>query len=285
MRLSGEEVRNLHKYELKVLQIIERHMQRYDWVPREIITRSSGYSDGEVAYRLGQLLEKGFIKFEAVPYEGYALVFAGYDVIALRSLASKDIVTSLGPFIGEGKESVVYEAMGLGPLAIKLHRIGQRAFRQVRIKREYLPREGHCPWLLASHYSAQREYDALKKLVSTVNVPVPIGINRHAVVMSYLEGSPLNRVTVSDPQEVLTLILEEIRKSCQLGVIHGDLSEYNVIVDEDRVYLIDWPQWVETRHQNAPAFLEHDIRTILGFFKKKYRMDVPYDEAMERVLQ
>ncbi len=285
MRISGEDVRNLHQYELKVLHIIERLMQRYDWVPRDLITRSSGYSEGETGYRLGQLLEKGFIKFEAVPYEGYALVFAGYDVIALRSLASKDIVSSLGPFIGEGKESVVYEALGLGPLAIKLHRIGQRAFRQVRIKREYLPRDGHCPWLFASHYSAQREYDALKKLVTTVNVPVPIGINRHAVVMSYLEGIPLNRVTLSDPQEVLTSVLDEIRKSFQLGVIHGDLSEYNVLVDKDRVYLIDWPQWIETRHQNAPAFLEHDIRTILGFFKKKYRMDVLYEKAMEQVSQ
>lgn len=284
MRLSGELVRNLHPSELKILHVIERLMTRFDWVPLEFITKSAGYSQAETGYRLSQIIKKGLCKYEAVPYEGYALVFLGYDTIALRSLAAKETVSALGPFIGEGKESVVYEALGLTPLAIKFHRVGQRAFRHVRLNREYLSKEGHCPWLLASRFSAEREFAALKQLVSRVRVPVPVGVNRHAVVMSHIGGEPLHRCRLLDPEPVLSSILDEARECYRCGIIHGDLSEYNVMVDRDQVYLIDWPSWVETDHPNASAILEHDIRTVLGYFRKKYRVDVPVTEALDRVL-
>jgi RIO-like serine/threonine protein kinase len=50
------------------------------------------------------------VRYNTVPYEGYALIFGGYDTLALRSLVKKGTIQALGPMIGEGKESVVYDA-------------------------------------------------------------------------------------------------------------------------------------------------------------------------------
>ncbi len=90
------------------------------------------------------------VRFNPVPYDGYALVFGGYDTLALTTLTRNGTISALGSKIGEGKESVVYEALGLGPVAIKFHRVGQRSFSSARLNRDYMPEEGHCPWLIAS---------------------------------------------------------------------------------------------------------------------------------------
>ena len=80
------------------------------------------------------------VRFNPVPYDGYALVFGGYDTLALATLTRKGMISALGTMIGEGKESVVYEALGLGPVAIKFHRVGGRSFTSARVNREYMPK-------------------------------------------------------------------------------------------------------------------------------------------------
>ena len=88
---------------------------------------------------------------------------------------------------------MVYDALGLGPVAIKFHRIGGRSFSSARLNREYMPEDGHCPWLIASKKSAEREYLALTTLHPAVSVPLPVDQNRHTVVMSLVSGQNLNR--------------------------------------------------------------------------------------------
>jgi RIO kinase 2 len=210
-----------------------------------------------------------------VPYDGYALVFGGYDTLALATLTRKGTISALGTQIGEGKESVVYDALGLGPVAIKFHRVGGRSFASARLNREYMPEDGHCPWLIASKKSAEREYLALKTLHPAVSVPLPIDQNRHTVVMSLVNGQNLNRYRLDAPGEVLDEILENVQKAYHAGIIHADLSEYNILMEDGKCVLIDWPQWMETGHQNAPAILERDIDNILTYFQRKYR--VAYD--------
>jgi RIO kinase 2 len=165
----------------------------------------------------------------------------------------------------------VYDALGLGPVAIKFHRVGGRSFSSARLNREYME-EGHCPWLIASRKSAEREYEALKALHPNVSVPLPIAHNRHAVVMSLINGLNLTRYTFESPGEVLDEILENVRVAYGMGIIHSDLSEYNVLFEDGKCILIDWPQWIGTDHPNAEAIIGRDIDNILAFFKRKYQI-------------
>jgi RIO kinase 2 len=209
MAVSAEHIRTLHKYEKTILSVLERQMTRYAWVPLEQLIISTGFSESEVNYRLARLIEWGMVRFNPVPYDGYALVFGGYDTLALESLTRKGTISALGMQLGEGKESVVYEALGLGPVAIKFHRVGGRSFNSARVNREYMTEGGHCPWLIASKLSAEREYKALTTLHPKVSVPLPIAQNRHTVVMALIQGANLNRCRLEAPADVLDEILSK----------------------------------------------------------------------------
>ena len=164
MTISAEDIKNLHKYEIRILKALERMMRRYRWVPEDDLKAAVHLSDSELKFRLGNLIHKDLVRSDSVPYKGYALVFAGYDALALAALADKGSITALGAHIGVGKESEIYEALGFGVVVLKLHKIGQRSFNTVRTNREYMPEGGHCPWIFASAKSAEREFEALAEI-------------------------------------------------------------------------------------------------------------------------
>ena len=285
MPVPAEYVRSLHAYELRILLALERLMRRYQWVPLDVLRSATKFSESELSYRLGRLMAMNMVRYEKVPYEGYALVFNGYDTLALNTLTHRGTIQALGTLIGVGKESEVYEAMGLGPVVLKFHRVGQRSFQSARLKRGYMPEGGHCPWLFASSNSAKMEYDALKILHPAVSVPLPIDQNRHVVAMSFVPGVNLSRAALAEPEMILDEILDNVREAYRLGIVHGDLSEFNIMVDEGQCWLIDWPQWVETAHPNAGEILTRDIENILQYFKRKYGLEYAFDEALARVVE
>jgi len=280
MGVAAEHIRTLNKYEKSILLALERGMKRYAWVPLEYLKTATKLSESEINYRLSRLIAWGMVRFNPVPYDGYALVFGGYDTLALATLTQKGTISALGTLIGEGKESVVYDALGLGPVVIKFHRVGGRSFSSARLNREYMD-EGHCPWLIASRKSAEREYEALKALHPNVSVPLPIAQNRHTVVMSLINGPILNRCNVASPDGFLDEILENVRIAYQAGIIHSDLSEYNILVEDGKCILIDWPQWIGTDHPNAEAIVGRDIDNILAFFKRKYQLKRDREGALQ----
>jgi len=283
MPVPAAHVKGLHRYEHQLLLVLERLMRKYRWVPLDLLKRASGLSEGELSYRLGRLMEWGMVRYDTVPYEGYSLIFGGYDALALLTLTKRGTVSALGSQIGEGKESVVYEGLGLGKVALKFHHVGQRSFHAVRVNRKYIPESGFCPWLLASRYSADQEFAAMKRLHPAVSVPLPVDQNRHTVVMEFIEGETLTRCKPDDPLSVLQEILRNVSVAYERGVIHADLSEYNVMISGKRVILIDWPQWVEQSHENADELLKRDLENVLEYFWRKYRLSFDLDAAIRDV--
>lgn len=259
-------------------------MKQYRWVPEDDLRVATGLSSHELAFRLGRLSEMGMVKSSSVPYKGYQLVYSGYDTLALLSLSKNGTVSALGPLIGEGKEAVVYEALGLGPLVLKFHRVGQRSFHTARKDRVYMPIDGHVPWIFASAYSAQREYEALKTLHPQVRVPLPVDRNRNVVAMSLIPGATLNRCTLEAPTEAFEVIVENIAAAYHCGVIHGDLSEFNIMAGSDGIWIIDWPQWVDPAHPSATELLGRDVRNIVGYFNRRYLLGVTEEEVLREVM-
>jgi RIO kinase 2 len=68
-----------------------------------------------------------------------------------------------------------------------------------------------------------------------------------------------------------------------MGVIHADLSEFNVMIDGRDVVLIDWPQWIDPDHPNADQVLARDVENILRYFSRKYGIDADSTEWIARV--
>jgi len=281
--------RQLEPEDIKVLATIEIDLSRHRFVPERDILKISGLAEKEVRYRLNRLNSLGLIYRRVGPYVGYMLSTAGYDCLALNALVKAGILESLGKPLGVGKESDVYDALTPNGerVAVKFHRLGRVSFRQTRRLRGYLLNRRHASWLYQSRLAAEREIEALKLVYPCgVSVPRPIAHNRHVVVMGMIEGECLFRFTeIPNPEETLNEILENVKKAyVKAGVIHGDLSEFNVVLTLDcHVLIIDWPQFVRIDHPNADFLLKRDVWNILNFFRRKFRVIRDLQEALNYV--
>ena len=279
--------KNLENEDFRMLQVIEAAMGRHEFVPKEIIVKFSKFNEEEVEFRLGRLSKLRLIRQTKEPYSGFTLNYAGYDCLAINALVKSGIVEAFGKPLGVGKEADVYDALTPESerIAIKFHRLGRISFRQTRRKRGYTTE--HVNWLLQSRKAAEKEFTALKIVFPRgVAVPKPISQNRHTVVMGAIEGAELAEwKEIPKPKKVLREILHNIKKAyLKAGVIHADLSEYNVILKPDaHILIIDWPQYVTKEHPNAQQLLMRDIKNILRFFKRKHLLDVKTEEAFTYV--
>jgi RIO kinase 2 len=273
--------------EFRVLLAIENRMKSYEWVPVEEIAGFTKYELKDVNYLLSNLAKNKLIHRNIGTYEGYRIYFEAYDLLALKAFVKRGSVNAIGDEIGVGKESVVYEARGGiidREVIIKFHREGKMSFKKVRIKREHIGERKHLSWLYASRLAAKREYDALKTLYPQVNVPEPVDYNRHAIVMSVAKGEELARTKIDEPDWYLDEILEQVRKAYKLGIIHGDLSEFNIFVNPEGCEIIDWPQYITSSHANAAELLYRDIGNILSFFNRKYRIKRDIEEVVNTIV-
>ncbi len=284
----------LTKLDLRILRVIEVAHRKYEWVPIEVIVKWSNRSWELVSKCLRKLNALGMVLRWRGSYTGYRLTYYGYDVLALHTLSKRGVIERLSPTpLGVGKESDVYVAEDPGgtKLVIKFHRLGRTSFRQTRKFRIWVGERRHITWLYESRLSAHMEYKALVMTFNAgVTVPRPVAVNRHAVVMEYIDGLKLSEIKtgLSRPEEVLGSILDDIATTFrEVGIVHGDLSEFNVLVEieDERPFLIDWPQWVPRDYKNALELLRRDIENIVDFFRKEYDLDVDIDEAVRCIVE
>ena len=124
-------------------------------------------------------------------YSSYRLTNAGYDYLALKTLAGRDTIKSFGNQIGTGKESNIYIVANDNDeqLCLKLHRLGRTCFRKIREKRDYHKKRKQMSWLYLSRISATKEFAYMKALYDRgFPVPKPIDFNRHCVVMELVRN-------------------------------------------------------------------------------------------------
>jgi RIO kinase 2 len=273
---------SLCKEDFSLLGAIEVGMRTHEWVPTNVLSQISSLSASKVEYRLQHLFEQKLVVRETLHYLGYQINFDAYDLLALSDFVKRNIVNSIADEIGVGKESVVYGALGEIPLAIKFHRQGRTSFKHVRRLRDHLTDKPKVPWLYAAALAARHEHQVMKKLYPQVSIPRPVGVSRHALAMEFIDGPQLNKITLSDPEEGLNMILDEVGRALNLGIIHSDLSEFNIMISESGPKIIDWPQAVEVTHPHAQELLERDIGNVLRFFERKYRMETSLEEALLR---
>jgi RIO kinase 2 len=275
--------RKLEIEDLKILQVIETGMNKHEYVPRDHIARHANVPLEKIDRGLGRIDKLGLIYRMRGAYTGYTLNYSGYDCLAINAFVKAGVLDAFGKPLGVGKEADVFDA--LDPkgtrVAVKFHRLGRVSFRQTRRKRGYM--EDHAGWLFQSRSAAEKEFQALKLVHQHgVEVPEPICQNRHAIVMGMIEGGELSKWRqIEDPAKVLKEILLNVRKAyVDAGVIHADLSEYNVLLRPDlHVLIIDWPQFVTKDHPNAEDLLTRDVRNLLDFFSRRFRVKASLEKV------
>ncbi len=272
--------------ELKVLKAIESLMSKYEYAPVEFIERRLKLPAPSIKRAIDRLNESKLIKRKLGSIIGYSLTYYGLDVLALDALIRRGIIERLGDRIGVGKEGNVYLATSTSgrKMIVKFHREGRISFKKIRILRRFASQIPRKHWLHLAKLAGEREFRILV-LLSKEGALVPRGIawNRNAVVQEYIPGIELYRIR-DLPTQVAERVLSDVVETIKIayhkvGVVHGDLSEYNILVsNEGREYIIDWPQYVYREDENADDLLRRDLYYVARYFSKKYRLPVDLNQ-------
>jgi len=95
-------------------------------------------------------------------------------------------------------------------------------------------------------------------------------------------GVKVKEAPPEDAQAFYQAILEDMRTMwTQAGLVHGDLSEYNIMNWENKPVIFDVSQAMLTNSDLAPSLLERDISNVNGFFSRLGVETRPHDELRE----
>ncbi|MDN5795092.1 MAG: RIO-like kinase [Intrasporangium sp.] len=139
---------------------------------------------------------------------------------------------------------------------------------------------------LISQMWAGAEFGTLATLwAEGLPVPYPVQLGESEMLMEFIgdpDGTAAPRlVQARPPADLLGDLFEELRSAmirlAELGWAHGDLSPYNVLLDGERLVIIDWPQVVDViGNPHGFDYLERDARNMADWFTRR---GLPVDAA------
>ena len=217
----------------------------------------------------------------------------------LLQMINRNVVSEVNGCLSTGKEANVYHAVSIpqddsseaavAPLhrAIKVYKTSILIFkdRDRYVTGEYRFRQGYSKSNNRAMVKvwAEKEMRNLKRIyASGIPCPQPVYLRLHVLVMGFLgdkKGIPAPRLKDvelegSDVEARWKLLylqllsyMRTLYQTCHL--VHADLSEYNVLYHEDKLWLIDVSQSVEHDHPRSLEFLRMDVKNVGDFFRRK----------------
>ena len=269
---AGHLVSSLNKSDFKILKVFASSLKTRQFLNLSTLSQYSNLNQRLVEHHLERLVKSGLVGKSNI---GFTLLVTGLDIYVLKILSNRNTITSIGPQIGIGKEAEIYLAHDSQEKdkILKMFRLGRSSFKQIKRKRDISTSTSN--WLLLNIQTAKREYDILNYLrQSSTSFPTPLYRSFHCIVMEPFYGSKLaDAESLEDPQSVLEKIISNVKIAYQNGYINGDLNEYNIMVNNDNIFILDWPQAIKVDTINANVVLLRDVKNILKFFSKKYKIE------------
>jgi RIO kinase 1 len=202
-------------------------------------------------------------------------------------LIKKGTITKINGCLSTGKEANVYHAENENTgkeYALKVYKTSILVFkdRERYVDGEFRfrnSRSQHNPRKMIKIW-AEKEFRNLKRLhTNGMYSPEPVDLKSHVLLMEFLsngDGFPspkLRDYPYKDFEEIMKFyheMLYSIRFMFQVcRLVHADLSEYNSIVHDGKLYIFDVSQSVEPEHPMSLDFLRMDIKNVNDFFMRK----------------
>jgi RIO kinase 1 len=239
-------------------------------------------SDTE-ADRIARKRDREFSEFrkrlkDADQFKVEQSVFDDATFAAIYKLVQDGHIEAFGGPISTGKEANVYEALGEdGDIAVKIYRINASDFQHMR---EYLDGDprfegiGNDKGKIVLAWTRKEFANLERAQKAGVRVPKPIAVERNVLAMELVglvedRARRLAEVNVENPGTAYEVVREYMRRLHRAGLVHGDLSEYNLIVHDGELVVIDLGQAVTVHHRNADDFLKRDCRNVANFFTRQ----------------
>lgn len=218
-------------------------------------------------------------------------VFTQTTLRVLEKLKKNEIIGDIKAPVFQGKESIVYVSNSKqGLLAIKIYRIENCDFKAMF---DYLKRDPRTYRIAKQKRKvtltwAEREFKNMQKAwESNISMPKPILQKFNILIMSYLgyfdeETDSFNhapKLKDLDLDEdgwidLATKTLKYLKNIYDNGLVHGDLSEYNILYYNGEPYFIDFSHGTVRQNCDYQVLYERDKANVLSFFKRKIGLKI-----------
>ncbi|MCW4024882.1 MAG: serine protein kinase RIO [Candidatus Bathyarchaeota archaeon] len=217
-------------------------------------------------------------------------VFDQTTRLVVFSLLNSGVLYEVNGVVSSGKEAKVYWGKNKEgtDLAVKIYLTSSAEFKKGMVKYiEGDPRFKNIKKDTRSLFAiwASKEFRNLKEaLEAKVPVPKPIAVKSNVVVMEFIGKEGVSAPSFKenppdDPQRVYKLIITYLKRLYRKAkLVHGDLSEYNMMMWKGKPMIFDMSQSVSVEHPMAEFMLRRDLTNLNRFFK---RLDVEVIEVEE----
>ena len=243
------------------------------------------------AYETESLMKKK----RSEDYQVIEEVFDKSTLMVIYGFMNKGVIDEIHGVVNAGKEARVYwgkDTQGK-ELAIKIYLTSSAEFKKGMIPYiEGDPRFAHVRKDTRSliYTWAQKEFKNLRRAKEAgVNVPEPLAVQKNVLIMEFIgkngeRASLMKETTLDDPEKVFKILLTYLRRLyLKGGLVHADLSEYNIMMWKGKPVIFDVAQSVLVKHPMADKFLHRDLENLHKYFKRKVPDILSVDEMFERI--
>ncbi len=213
-------------------------------------------------------------------YEVLEEVFDRSTLMNIYHFLNEGTIDEIHGAVGAGKESKLYWGKNKdgNEIAIKIFLMVSAEFKRGMI--QYIEGDRRFAKVKKDTRSlvfawAQKEFTNLKQAFAAgVTVPKPIAIRPNVLIMEFIgengDIAPLLRdAKLKKPQRLYEQLLTSVGKLYQKAkLVHGDLSEYNVMIWKGKSIIFDVSQAVPLDHPMADQLLRRDLGNINHYFKR-----------------
>ncbi len=216
----------------------------------------------------------------------YNNVFDQFTTRLIHELSGKGYFKDLKSNLGLGKEANVFLADKDDEyIIVKIYRLENANFNKMYSYINADPRftglENQRRKIIFTW--AQREYRNLMVAREYIRVPLPIGVKNHVLMMESIGGlnpSPMLKDKFpEDPESFYKEVLVNVKGLLKAGLVHGDLSEFNILNHHEKPVFIDFSQGTSIKTFNAWELLERDLNNVNNYFSRK-KVDVDKEKVI-----
>lgn len=212
----------------------------------------------------------------------------------LKDYANKNFFLKDPRELKSGKEAVVFQVFFKGKkLALKVYKPREdRAFQNdiIYVEGKYFRNPTERKAVLKRtksgksvihKYWVRREFfllNKVKKLGATV--PEVLSYTKDSILMEFIGDEEIAprlidvELTIDEAKKVFNQICADLKIFLDCGIIHSDLSAYNILWWEEKAFIIDLPQAIDIRENpNKELLLERDLDNLIKYFSKYFEIN------------
>jgi len=204
-------------------------------------------------------------------------VFDQPTLLALYKMISDRTIETVDYPVSTGKEGNVFHATTQkGGAALKIYRVSNATFRSLA---DYLRGDPRFKSMGRSFREmievwAQKEYKNLVRMrTAGVRVPEGYAVHKHVLLMEYVgdDSMPapmIREVALEDPAAAYEDVFCSMAAMRKAKLVHGDLSEYNLLWWDGRAWVIDCAQAVPFDHPRSDEWFVRDVANVARYFSR-----------------